>query len=141
MRKTSEEIREGYRQRLVLPEFPDGDPVEFKTKSGTVIARGYERVVIGNRGPYIEFSLEQMAVENLHIPEDQRWRFASDRCYYWEGRTNDDANVKVYRQKATVDYADYRVGMYYISPFELVTDRHSVLVRPLEKDGKKGKSK
>jgi hypothetical protein len=137
MRKTSEEIREGYRQRLILPEFPDGDSIEFKTKSGTVVARGYERIVVGDRGPYIEFSENQMTKDNLEIPKDQEWRLhwvefdPNKCCYYWEFRSVDKARVKVYFQRRTVDYADYRVGMYYISPFELVTDRYPVLVRPL----------
>ena len=133
MPKTSEEIREGYRQRLILPEFPpDGETVVFRTKSGTVVAEGYERVVIGDRGPYVEFSPSHMVMEVFHIPDAQRWR-VSGRCYYIECRTNDEANVKAYRQKATVGYADYKIGMWYISPFDLATDQWSVLIEPLRK--------
>lgn len=133
MPKTSEEIREGYRKRLILPEFPPpGGPVEFKTGSGTLIAVGYERVVIGDRGPYIEFSPKHIEKRGWNIPEGQKWRIHG-RCYYVEGRTDDEANVKMYYQKATVEYADYKVGMWYISPFDLTTDRWQVLVEPLEK--------
>lgn len=133
MRKTSGEIREGYRKRLNLPELPpEGEPVKFRTKSGTLVAVGYERVVIGDRRPYVEFAPGHLAKRNWDIPDDQRWRIGG-RCYYIEARTIDDANVKMYYQKATVAYADYKVGMWYISPFELVTDRWPVLVEPLEK--------
>ena len=34
-------------------------------------------------------------------------------------RTKDQSNVKVYDQKKTVDYADYKVGLFYISAFDL----------------------
>lgn len=134
MPKTSDEIRQGYWQRLILPEFPpEGGPVEFRTKSGTLIAVGYERVVIGDRGPYIEFAPGRIMKEGWEIPVDQRWRIHG-RCYYVEGRTSDEANVKMYYQKNTVAYADYKVGMWYISPFDLTTAQWPVLVAPLEKE-------
>lgn len=132
MLNVTEEIRQKYRNRLILPEFPVANEViEFVTKSGTIIAKGYERVVIGDRGPYIEFSTSQME-KAWHIPKEQRWRIKG-RCYYIECRTNDEANVKIYYQKAEVDYADYKVGMWYISPFDLLTDKYPTLISPLEK--------
>jgi len=131
-RKTSEEIRKNYRKRLNLPEFPpDGELVRFMTKSGTLIAVGYERVVIGDRGPYIEFAPGRIMKVGWNIPAHQKWRIKG-QCYYVEGRTLDEANVKMYYQKATVGYADYRVGMWYISPFDLTTDQWPMLVAPLE---------
>ena len=36
-----------------------------------------------------------------------------------EWRTRDQSNVKVYDQKRTVEYADYKVGLFYISAFDL----------------------
>lgn len=127
MPKISEEIRECYRQRLILPEFPSSDNlVEFRTTSGTVVALGYERVVIGDRGPYVEFSPKHIKKLSWHIPDDENWRIYG-RCYYIEARTIDEAFVKMYYQKATVNYADYKVGMWYISPFDLVIDRWPVL--------------
>ena len=69
MKKTSEEIRQGYRDRLILPELPDEDEeieeIIFYTKSGLEVARWYERVVIGDRGPYIEFQGEMLTKENF----------------------------------------------------------------------------
>jgi len=116
-----------------LPEFPpEGEPIEFRTKSGTFIAVGYERVVIGDRGPYIEFSPKHLSKYDWDIPDNQKWRIGG-QCYYVEARTADDANVKMYYQKATVDYADYKIGMWYISPFDLTTDQWPVLVEPLER--------
>lgn len=99
----------------------DGLPdASFYSTSGTLLARGYTRLVIGGRGAYIEFSPEQMAVENLHIPREQEWRLQSEHAYYLEHRSCDDANVKVYEQRRTVNYADYRIGLFYIAPADVI---------------------
>ena len=52
---------------------------------------------------------------NLHIPPDQRWRLRSDLANYIEHRTRDDANVKVYEQRRTVGYADYKNSIEFLS--------------------------
>jgi hypothetical protein len=116
--------------QVVLPPFPEREGVEFFTYSGTLIARGYTRVVFGGRGPYVEFSTEQIVQAALVVPELERWRFTSSNphFYYWEYRSNDPSNVKVYLQRRLVDYADYRVGMWYISPFELHTREYGELI-------------
>jgi hypothetical protein len=49
-----------------------------------------------------------------------------------EWRTKDQSNVKVYEQSKTVDYADYKVGLYYISPFDLFVGGEQVITK-LEK--------
>lgn len=97
------------RRRLYLP-------------SGVLFAHGYERVVLGGRGPYIEFTAEQLRPELLQLPTPQRWRLTSERAFYEEYRTDPD-QVMVYHQRRTVVYADYRVGYWYVSPFDLRT-RH-----------------
>lgn len=37
---------------------------------------------------------------------------------YVEWRTKDQSTVKLYEQSKTVDYADYKVGLFYISPLD-----------------------
>lgn len=134
MARTLEEIQNAYRARLILSEFPEGDSPVFMTQAKTmVVAWGYERVVIGKRGPYVEFLDEHMNQKALFVPPDQMWRFHADACYYYELRTRDSCRVKIYLQKRSVDYADYRPGRWYISPFDLITDRHPVLVEPLKR--------
>lgn len=65
-----------------------------------------------SRVGYVEFSREQMQHANIHK--------AKARHYYFEEfRSNCEANVMVYFQQEPVDYADYRIGMYYVSPFAL----------------------
>ena len=134
MRKTSEEIRAGYRQRLILPEEPGETEVVFYTHSGFEVARWYERVVIGDRGPYIEFCGEMLTKHGIYVPVDQEWRLRSNSCYYVEWRTKDESRVKIYNQVRPVGYADYKVGMWYISPFELTSNLYPALVRGLDND-------
>jgi hypothetical protein len=96
----------------------------FFTKSGECVALHHERTVFGDRGPYVEFKETQIDLLNMHIPQRQLYRINDpkwiDKVYYVEYRTNKD-NVKVYFQKRLVSYADYKIGMYYISPDDLLT--------------------
>ena len=55
-----------------------------------------------------------------------------DRVFYLGWRTKGQSNVKVYDQKRTVDYADYKVGLFYISPFDLFVEGEAVITK-LEK--------
>jgi len=133
MKKTSEEIRSGYSQRLILPEEVGDDQIVFYTKSGMNVATWYERVVIGDRGPYIEFCGEMLTKHGIYVPIDQEWRLHNENCQYVEWRTRDQSKVKIYNQKRRVAYADYQVGMWYISPFDLTSDLYPVLISELEK--------
>lgn len=84
------------------------------TTSGLVVAIGYTRIVHGGRGDYLEFTSDQILRKELHIPIAQDWRVESHSAYYVEFRTKDD--VKVYFQRRRVNYADYKIGLWYISP-------------------------
>lgn len=97
----------------------------FTTEKGLPIATGHQRVVIGGRGPYIEFSQRNMDLFNLFVPQNQAWRLDpkyQQRCYYHEYRSRDKSYIKVYFQIRRVDYADYCVSFYYVSPFDLYID-------------------
>jgi hypothetical protein len=118
-----------YEDRLNLPLVGATD-IEFFTLSGTLVARGYERIVIGQRGPYIEFSEMSIVREAIVMPSDQEWRLGTGYVYYNEWRSADESSVKLYEQRKTVDYADYRVGMWYLSPFDLTTKEYAQLVKP-----------
>jgi hypothetical protein len=95
---------------------------EFTTGDRTKLAKGYERIVIGDRGPYIEFVKDQILLENMYIPEVETKRLNNNIYYYIEYRSNDSSNVKIYYQKKLVSYADYKIGLFYISPFDLLAD-------------------
>jgi hypothetical protein len=113
-------IMKKYKDFLKIPE--DGCSLEFRTNSDTIIAHKYERVVIGQRGPYIEFTPNQILCDKLFIPKSQLFRLSDPKIYYIEFRTNDDSNVKVYYQMRTVAYADYKIGYFYVSPSDLYTN-------------------
>ena len=99
---------------------PNGsDKLSLYSTSGTLLSVGYCRVVIGKRGPYIEFNNNQIKIENFHIPEIEKYRIENSTCFYIEYRSNDTSNVKLYLQKRHVSYADYKIGKFYISPFDL----------------------
>jgi hypothetical protein len=91
--------------------------LKFYTKSGLHIATGYDRLVIGKRGPYVEF--ENIITGNIYIPKKELYRLNNPVVYYDEYRTNDISNVKIYLQKKNVRYADYKIGKWYISPYDL----------------------
>lgn len=120
-------IAADYRARLKIP-VEGGPKKRFFTKAGTHIATGYERVVIGNRGPYVEFTADQLWRMRMRVPAKEFYRFFDPLAYYAEFRTSDDADVKVYMQRKLVDYADYKVGFWYVSPFDLVDETGQVLI-------------
>lgn len=109
-----------YRSRLSIKT--EGDPfTEFRCPKGELLAVGYERVVIGGRGPYIEFSDHQIKELAFESP------VGVHHVYYIEGRSR-LSEVKLYFQLKPVDYADYRIGMFYISPFDVYVDGKPVIV-------------
>lgn len=93
--------------------------MKYYTKTGLLLATDSVRLVIGERGEYLEFEIDQIVWDNFHIPEDQKWRLSEkyqDQVFYDEYRSNDEENIKLYLQRKYVGYADYNPGMCYISP-------------------------
>lgn len=131
IKKTSEEIRQEYRDRLILPEICK-ENIIFYTQGGLEIAHNYKRVVVGDRGPYIEFEEDMMILPNIRILEAQRWRLWNALCFYIDYRSNDECFVKIYKQKRPVTYADYKIGLWYISPFDLKSDKYEKLVKEIK---------
>lgn len=89
-------------------------PLYFK--DGVLFSNGYERVVHGGRGAYVELTRNQILVSlKSHFNQEISDEISSGPFYYYwldpEGRTE-----KIYWQLNTVKYADYKPGFYYISP-------------------------
>lgn len=105
-----------------------GKELSLFSKSGLLLATCYDRIVIGGRGPYVEFS--EIIKESVHIPEDEYWRINSNIPYYIELRSNCSSYVKVYKQKKTVKYADYIIDKYYISPLCLYFRPNEFEIKP-----------
>lgn len=122
-----------YENRLLIP-INGNDTERFFTKVGLLVANGYKRIVIGKRGPYIEFTEPQINRHAMLIPPQELWRVSSDIAFYIEYRTCDMQYVKIYYQKKTVNYADYLIDHYYISPFDLKTNDLEMLIKPLKTD-------
>lgn len=119
-----------YRDRIGIPH--DGDAnLKLYTKSGEHISTGYTRIVFGGRGPYIEFEEHHLIRKSIYLPPDLKWKLTSN-VYYFEFRSKLDY-VKLYFQRKEVDYADYKVDKYYISPFELYDELLDPLIESLRK--------
>ena len=121
-----------YRERLKIS--CDGNlSTEFFTKSGIKIAQGYNRIVIGGRGPYIEFEQSQIDFSKFKIPEKEFYRITNNNVFYLEYRTEDNDYVKLYLQKKLVDYADYKIDFCYISPFDIFTE-NGIIIEKIKKN-------
>lgn len=117
-------IREKYEQALpewCLDEFNRKYPLY--SADGVMVCTGYERVVIGDYGAFVEISPEQICKESLICQRGQEYRIHdkkfADRVKYIWLTTKDSSGCKIYFQKKAVSYADYIPGMYYISPYEV----------------------
>ena len=120
------DVREKY--RAALPEWcnMDGnDAMPLFSLDGTQLCIGYDRIVIGDYGAFVEISPDHILQNSLHCKVGQEYRFTDERYaknvkYLWLTAA-DHSDCKIYLQKKRVDYADYVPGMYYISPYEVVT--------------------
>lgn len=110
-----------YSELLNIPETGDKIPLFVKNSGKMAIANTYERVVIGQRGPYVEFTKKQICEQGLYIPTKQLYRLSDPKVYYIEFRTS-KGDAKVYYQMRTVAYADYKIEHFYISPSYLETE-------------------
>ena len=92
---------------------------ELYTSHGTLITNKYERIVIGDYGAFIEFQNPNQ--EKLIIQPGEEYRLKQDYKVKYEWLTiNDGSEIKIYHQINLVDYADYKIGMYYVSVHEVI---------------------
>ena len=124
-KKLTEDLSQKYRRiwREHLPEglSIDGADIDIYANDGTLICHGYERIVIGDYGAFVEYTAEQACKDNYKIQPGQEYRIYDPRYsknvkYNW--LTIEGTDLKIYEQKKGVTYADYKAGMYYISPHE-----------------------
>jgi len=107
-----------YESRLKI-SLTGNEHTVFYDKQGNVLANGYTRIVIGDRGPYIEFRRGMINYTNWIETE-------VGHVYYREWRSR-PLNVKAYYQLKNVNYADYVIGLFYISPFDLNTESGPII--------------
>jgi len=79
------------------------------------ILDGYTRIVIGAHGPYYEFT-EKNLVTSVEITKGQEWRTLPKYHYvkYLHLNPLGMPDIKIYKQKKAVAYADYRPGFMYM---------------------------
>lgn len=108
-----------------LPQWCSSDNrnISLITLSNTVIAKGFNRIVTGDYGSFVEIEKSQMVREAICCKKGEEYRFrnpnfADNVKYFWY-TAKDESNVKIYFQQKGVAYADYLPGKFYISPHEL----------------------
>jgi hypothetical protein len=133
-----------------LPEEGSED-IELWVPSGPLFSRGYERIVYGDHGPYIEYNRDQILLELFsrkglregkryvpELPDEEKCHLYyislapvdGDRVLrlkvYWQIRPVSDKPNAPRREdeqpscfNRAEGYADYKRGMYYISPYAL----------------------
>lgn len=121
------DVREKYRNALPDWCVVSGDEgAALYTLDGTLLCVGYERIVIGDYGAFIEICPGNIRKEALCCKRGQEYRMSDERFsvnikYLWL-TTKDRSDCKIYFQKKKVSYADYLPGMYYISPYEVYVE-------------------
>lgn len=111
-----------YKERI-----PKGLPIHgtkrtLMTKKGVLISRGYEKIVIGDYGAYIQFSQNQAYLENIHIPEKECYKISSSKYRYIKHviyHVIGEPAIDIFQQKELVDFADYIPDKYYIDVFSV----------------------
>ena len=99
------------------------------SKAGNGISRGFSRVVVGDYGAFVEIPKEYLfdGVLQIRRGTEKRLEFPNAK-YLWMcphfGNGEQDVDCKVYKQIKPVSYADYKPGMYYVSPFHLQYVQH-----------------
>lgn len=125
-----QDLSEKYRNYFCenIPAFLDisGSQDTLLTQNGSPVCNGYDRIVVGDYGAFIEFS-EAHAASEFVIQKGQEYRVNDDKYknnvkYIWL-TVDDGSNTKIYFQKKEVSYADYRAGKYYVSVHEILIGR------------------
>ena len=104
--------------------YEDNLPDEFYldehlfTKSGELLAVIPNRLVIGDYGAFVEINPNDIMTQ-LYVPKGQEFRLKPDFKGKYQWYTTKQGDCKIYKQVRPVKYADYKVGMYYISPYEI----------------------
>ena len=118
----STKVRDLYKTHLDELNLDPTKPIY--TFEGTKIAEGFNRIVIGDYGAYIEYPLSQVPNGTRYdTPKSEQYRKLPEwKCrvkYIWY-TAQDSSNIKIYWQLRTVSYADYKTKMFYVSPYEIV---------------------
>ena len=116
-----DEIHNFYRDNLP-PEFRlEGDRAPLFSSSGLKLCEGYDRIVIGDYGAFVEIPPNNIVTENIRVQEGQEYRDFNPRYNHTKLSLltpKDDSGIRISYQKKSVDYGDFKPGFYYISPYD-----------------------
>lgn len=117
----SEKYRKFYLDNIPTELNVNGGVDTLFTLNGSPICDGYDRIVIGDYGAFIEFSTSPYS---FIVKPGQEYRVDDERYsknvkYHWL-TINDNSDVKIYHQMRTVAYADYLPDKYYVSVHEVL---------------------
>ena len=119
----SQRVRQIYKNNIPKYYQKKGKNYTYYSLGYKAVCKGYNRIVIGDYGAYVEFTPEQACTENFIIEPGQEYRleprYQATEKYIWY-RVNSLTDTKIYYQINPVDYADYRPGMYYVSVYDLI---------------------
>jgi len=96
---------------------------KYYTSSGTLIADAdYVRRVENTRNSdiYIEFEEDDIIKDNIHLKMN---RPPNRSVFYIWWVSNDASQIKINEQSRTVNYADYKIGRWYIYEGDLIEER------------------
>lgn len=118
----SQKYRQFFKENIPTGLFESGGSETLYTTKCSPICDGYDRIVIGDYGAFIEFGC--LPYLNYIIKPGQEYRVFDERysknCKYIWLTINDGSDIKIYKQKKTVSYADYLPGKLYVSVHEVV---------------------
>ena len=105
-----------------LPDLNPNKPLF--THNRTMFALRFHRIVIGDYGAFIELAPADVIGKVVICQPGQEYRINDPKYknrvkYNWY-TVNDCSGIKLYYQKRGVLYADYKPGMVYVSPFEVI---------------------
>ena len=134
-------------QHLGLPEDGacwggSGDNLKLVDLRGQLLATEYTRVLYGDHGPYLEFTLAQLTEGRRRCEWQSMAALDGAGAYYLTHYTSKGDGAKVYEQRKTVaskpnpprtgsqwawnnrpeGYADYKVGYCYVSCFQVIVE-------------------
>jgi len=115
------DLSQKYRQYFKenIPSFLNVDGGKILSADGILLCYNYDRIVIGDYGAFVEFSEPAMRLDCMPGQEYRMNdpKYMNNVKYDW--LTTEKHIARIYHQKRTVSYADYKVGKYYISVHEV----------------------
>jgi len=106
-----------YHDRLRIPACGHCD-LALYSGEGLLLARGYQRVVCGPGGPYVELLPSHVVREHFRM-EDHPYRPGLRTVYGIAFRSTCPSQVRAYFQKRPVNHAGLLPGRWYISAADL----------------------